>query len=102
VRIAIIAPPYPLEEIPSPPLGVTYVAAAFEAAGSEVRIFDYIVSSYTKDNLKKQLESFQPDVVGATSVTMNFYDAQQILCDVKNYNPEIITMMADLMFPLQL
>ena len=93
MRIAIIAPPYPLEEIPSPPLGVTYVAAAFEAAGSEVRIFDYIVSSYTKDNLKKQLESFQPDVVGATSVTMNFYDAQQILCDVKNYNPEIITMM---------
>ncbi len=93
MRIAIIAPPYPLEEIPSPPLGVTYVAAAFEAAGSEVRIFDYIVSSYTKDNLKKQLESFQPDVVGATSVTMNFYDAQQILRDVKNYNPEIITMM---------
>jgi len=34
MRIAIIAPPYPLEEIPSPPLGVTYVAAAFEAAGA--------------------------------------------------------------------
>ena len=79
MRIAIIAPPYPLEEIPSPPLGVTYVAAAFEAAGAEVKIFDYIVSSYTKENLKKQLESFQPDVVGATSVTMNFYEAQQIL-----------------------
>jgi hypothetical protein len=34
-----------LEEIPSPPLGVTYVAAAFEAAGAEVKIFDYIVSA---------------------------------------------------------
>ena len=64
MRIAIIAPPYPLEEIPSPPLGVTYVAAAFEAAGAEVKIFDYIVSGYTKENLKKQLESFQPDAVG--------------------------------------
>ena len=93
MRIAIIAPPYPLEEIPSPPLGVTYVAAAFEAAGAEVKIFDYIVSAYTEENLKKQLESFQPDVVGATSVTMNFYDAQQILRDVKNYNSEIITIM---------
>jgi len=93
MRIAIIAPPYPLEEMPSPPLGVTYVAAAFEAAGAEVKIFDYIVSGYTKENLKKQLESFRPDAVGATSVTMTFYDAQQILRDVKNYNPEIITMM---------
>jgi len=72
VRIAIIAPPYPLEEIPSPPLGVTYVAAAFEAAGAEVKIFDYIVSPTLRKNLKKQLESFQPDVVGATSVTMIF------------------------------
>jgi radical SAM superfamily enzyme YgiQ (UPF0313 family) len=93
MRIAIIAPPYPLEEMPSPPLGVTYVAAAFEAAGAEVKIFDYIVCAYTKENLEKQLEAFRPDVVGATSVTMNFYKAQQILHDVKNYNPEIITMM---------
>jgi radical SAM superfamily enzyme YgiQ (UPF0313 family) len=93
MRIAIIAPPYPLEELPSPPLGVTYVAAAFEAAGAEVKIFDYIVCAYTKENLEKQLEAFRPDVVGATSVTMNFYKAQQILHDVKNYNPEIITMM---------
>ncbi|MGD0277734.1 MAG: radical SAM protein [Smithella sp.] len=93
MRIAIIAPPYPLEEIPSPPLGVTYVAAAFMAAGAEVIILDYIVSSYTKENLQKQLESFKPDVVGATSVTMNFYEAQKILRDVKNYDPEIITIM---------
>jgi anaerobic magnesium-protoporphyrin IX monomethyl ester cyclase len=93
MRIAMIAPPYPLEEIPSPPLGVTYVAAAFQAAGAEVKILDYIVSNYTKENLQKQLESFRPDAVGATSVTMNFYEAQKILRDVKNYDPEIITMM---------
>lgn len=93
MRVAIIASPYPLEEIPSPPLGVTYVAAAFEAAGAEVKIFDYIVHNYSKENQKKQLEAFQPDAVGATSVTMNFYEAQKILRDVKDYNPEIITMM---------
>ena len=46
MRVAIVAPPYPLEEAPAPPLGVTYVAAAFEKAGAEVRIFDYIVSGY--------------------------------------------------------
>lgn len=93
MRIAVIAPPYPLEEMPSPPLGVTYVAAAFAAAGAEVKIFDYIVCAYTRENLEKQLKAFRPDAVGATSVTMNFYKAQQILHDVKSYDPEIITMM---------
>lgn len=93
MRIAIIAAPYPLTEIPSPPLGITYVAAAFIAAGAEVKIFDYIVCGYSKEKLYKQLNDFQPDAVGAGSVTMNFYEAQKILRDVKSINPEIITMM---------
>ena len=93
MRVAIIAVPYPLEEFPSPPLGITYVAAAFIAAGCEVRIFDYIISCYSKEKLAAQLADFQPDAVGAGCVTMNFYDAQRILRDVKSCNPEILTMM---------
>jgi anaerobic magnesium-protoporphyrin IX monomethyl ester cyclase len=93
MKIAIIAPPYPLEEAPSPPLGVTYVAAACERAGCEVRIFDYIVRRYTKDKLAAELDGFAPDVVGATSVTMNFKGAAAIIQDVKRHNPSIITMM---------
>jgi radical SAM superfamily enzyme YgiQ (UPF0313 family) len=93
MRVAVVAPPYPLEEMPSPPLGVTYVAAAFLAAGADVKIFDYIVSGYSREKLARQLDSFRPDIVGSTSVTMNFFDAQRILRDVKNYNPEIITIM---------
>lgn len=93
MKVAIIAPPYPLEEAPSPPLGVTYVAAAFEAAGAEVRIFDYIVSQYTREKLKRQLEEFNPRMVGATSVTMNFFAAAGILRDVKELDSSIMTMM---------
>jgi radical SAM superfamily enzyme YgiQ (UPF0313 family) len=93
VRVAVIAAPYPLEEFPSPPLGISYVAAAFEAAGCEVRIFDYIITGYSKEKLAAQLAEFQPDAVGAGSVTMNFYDAQRILRDVKEINPEILTLM---------
>ncbi len=93
MRIAVIAAPYPLEEIPSPPLGITYVAAAFAAAGAEVRIFDYIVSSYSREKLAQQLAEFQPDAVGTGSVTMNFYEAEQILRDAKGCNSEIITIM---------
>ncbi len=93
VRVAIIAPPYPLEEAPAPPLGVTYVAAAFESAGAEVKIFDYIVSGYTPEKLKAQLDEFQPDVVGSTSVTLNFPAAAGIISTAKRYRPSLITMM---------
>ena len=93
MRVAIIAAPYPLEEFPSPPLGISYVAAAFEACGCEVSIFDYIISEYSKVKLAAQLARFQPDAVGAGSVTMNFYDAQRILKDVKSIDPDVVTMM---------
>jgi len=93
MRVAVITAPYPLEEFPSPPLGISYVAAAFEAAGCEVRVFDYVISCYSKEKLTAQLAEFNPDAVGAGSVTMNFYDAQRILRDVKSINPEILTMM---------
>ena len=93
MRVAIIAAPYPLEEIPSPPLGIAYVAAAFEAAGCEVRVFDYIVSHYSREKLSTQLADFQPDAVGAGCVTLNFYEAQKIMRDVRSINPEIVTMM---------
>jgi len=93
MKIAIIAPPYPLEEAPSPPLGVSYVAAACESAGCDVRIFDYIVRRYTKEKLAAELDAFAPDVVGATSVTMNFKTAAAIMQDAKHHNPDIIAMM---------
>lgn len=93
MKIALIAPPYPLEENPSPPLGLSYVAAACEAAGAQVILIDYIVNRYTPEKLARILDQFQPDAVGTTAVTMNFYRAIEIIQDVKKHNPEIITMM---------
>ena len=93
MRVAIVAPPYPLEEAPAPPLGVTYVAAAFEAAGAEVRIFDYIVSGYSPDKLRAQLDAFQPGVLGATSVTLNFPQAAAIVSEAKRHRPSLLTLM---------
>jgi anaerobic magnesium-protoporphyrin IX monomethyl ester cyclase len=93
VRVAVIAPPYPLEEAPAPPLGVTYVAAAFESAGAEVRIFDYIVSEFTAKKLKAEIDAFRPHVVGSTSVTLNFPGAAEIVCMAKQHRPSLITVM---------
>ncbi len=93
MKIALIAPPYPLEEIPSPPLGLTYIAAVCESAGAEVVILDYIVRGYSEAKLKAELKSFDPDMVGTNSVTMNFKQAAGILRTAKQFNPEMITLM---------
>ncbi len=93
MRIALIAPPYPLEEAPSPPLGLCYVAAACEAAGAQVVILDYIVSRYTPQKLKAALDAFRPDIVGATAVTMNFPQAIDIIREAKTHCPAMVTMM---------
>ena len=93
IKIALIAPPYPLSEFPSPPLGICYVAAACESAGAQVQLFDYIISEYHPEKLKRALDAFQPDIVGSTSVTMNFLQAAEILKTVKSYHPQLITIM---------
>ncbi len=92
MRIALIAPPYPLEEAPSPPLGICYVAAACEKAGAEVKIFDYIVQKYTPAKLEADMQIFKPDVIGTTSVTMNAKKAIEIIKTAKSINPSVITM----------
>lgn len=93
MKIALIAPPYPLEEIPSPPLGLTYIAAVCEASGAEVTIIDYIVRGYSKTKLIQEITAFDPDIVGTNCVTMNFKQAAGILHTVKQANPHMITLM---------
>ncbi len=93
MKVALIVPPYPLEESPAPPLGLCYAAAAFEDAGAEVRVLDYLVQGYTPDKLRSDLDRFQPDIVGTNSVTLNFYQAASILQTAKAHFPSVTTVM---------
>tara|TARA_B100002003_G_scaffold250303_1_gene289251 strand:- start:10459 stop:12096 length:1638 start_codon:yes stop_codon:yes gene_type:complete len=93
MKVALIAPPFPLDEAPSPPLGLCYVAAAFREAGAEVILLDYIVEKYTPEKMRRSLEEFQPDAVGTTAVTMNFKGAAEILSDVKTFFPDLVTII---------
>ena len=93
MRVLLINPYYPLTEMPSPPLGLCYVAAAFERAGATVRILDLVVSPYSRDRIEKLLREFRPRLVGATCVTMSFNAAMMVLRDTKAIDPSIITVM---------
>lgn len=93
MKVLLLAPPYPLEEYPSPPLGLCYAAAGFQAAGCNVRILDFIIQRYSVEKLRKELDAFEPDMVGTNSVTMNHDKAVSLLKAVKDHNPGIITLM---------
>jgi len=93
VRVLLINPYCSIAENPTPPLGIAFLAAALEEAGIEVRILDLVVSPYRQERLQSLLQSFSPQLVGVTAVTMTFYDAIEVVREVKKIGPGILTIM---------
>lgn len=93
MRFLLVNPFYPVAEIPSPPLGISYLAAALERIGVDVRVLDLVVSACDRTRLERVLSDFQPDIVGATSVTMTFDSAISVIRSVKQIDPSIFTAM---------
>ena len=93
IRVLLINPFYPIDETPSPPLGLAFLAGALEAAGIEVRVLDLVVEPYHRERLRRLLDTFRPQIVGATAVTMTFDHAVAVLSDVKALAPETTTVM---------
>ncbi|MGW8321613.1 MAG: B12-binding domain-containing radical SAM protein, partial [Thermodesulfobacteriota bacterium] len=56
-------------------------------------IEDCIVQPHSVERLRENLNTFRPDVVGATAVTMNVKAALRILGDYKEEQPGLITLM---------
>lgn len=52
-----------------PPLGIAYIAAALEKAGHAVDIIDAIALELEKEDVRKRIRDFAPDVVGVTAMT---------------------------------
>jgi len=93
VRVLLIAPPYALEEHPTPPLSLSYLAANLLSHDIEVEILDLLTSKPSAYKVQRKLEQYQPQVVGITSVTMNFPAAARILKVCKEYDPRITTII---------
>lgn len=93
MRITLVNPYYPIAETPSPPLGMAFLAGAMEKAGHEVQLLDYVVYPYSKENLRKAIESFKPDVLGSTAVTMSFPAGAEVIRDAKSIDPDLLTVM---------
>src|SRR5512135_1988652 len=71
-KIAFVTPP--IEERVAhhplfPPLGLAYMAAILEQNNFDVRIYDCPASEIDHAQLKKELEAYQPTIVGVGSMT---------------------------------
>lgn len=93
MRVLLVNPPYPYSEVPLMQLGLAYIAAVLEKNGDEVEILDLLISQYTKDKIKQKLEEYQPDIVGVTSVTLNYPIASDILKYCKSINKDVTTII---------
>ncbi|MDY6968754.1 MAG: radical SAM protein [Spirochaetota bacterium] len=91
MKVLLLNPSYPFEESPTPPFGLMSLGAYLLERGIEVRIEDYIITPYSIEAIKNSIGSFNPDVVGATGVTMNINNALRLLKDCKSINPDVIT-----------
>ena len=93
MRALLVNPYYPIDETPSPPLGLAFIAAVLEEAGLEVKVLDYVVVPYSRSALAAEIEAFKPALLGLTAVTMTFDNAIVVVQDAKAIDPDIVTIM---------
>ena len=93
MRTLLINPPYPFSEMPILPMGISYIAAILEQNDHEIQVLDLLVSRYSKEKIKDKIEEYQPDIVGVTSVTLNYPTASEILKYCKSENKDILTVI---------
>jgi anaerobic magnesium-protoporphyrin IX monomethyl ester cyclase len=79
-----------------PPLGLMYLASAvrkFSGLRHDVKILDCDTDKLGFGDLKKEIISYKPDIVGATAYTPIIYDAWQSLRLAKRIDKNIITLL---------
>jgi len=77
-----------------PPAWVAYLSGALRDAGfSEINFIDAMTDHLSEDELREQLESLQPDIVGTTAITPSIYVAERVLQIAREVRPEAVTLL---------
>jgi anaerobic magnesium-protoporphyrin IX monomethyl ester cyclase len=93
MRVLLLSAPHPLEESPLPPLSLSYLAGVLNREGIQVKILDFLVVHYHPRKLRRELEEYRPQLVGATCVTLNYPIARRMLRVCKAFDPHIFTVI---------
>jgi len=93
MKVLLIQPPYPYSEFPKPSSALMFLGTVLRREGIEVEILDLLSTYYSPQKIEERLARFQPHLIGATSVTLNFPVAVKILQHCKATAPETPTIM---------
>ena len=72
LKVALVVPPaFDIRKLwcPNLPIGLAYLAAVIEKSGHDLKVFDCLALGMDHKSLGKEFATYQPDVVGITSVT---------------------------------
>ncbi|MEM2842109.1 MAG: cobalamin-dependent protein, partial [Thermoproteota archaeon] len=78
--------------VSSPPLGLAYIASMLRQ-NHEVKIIDSNILNYTLEDVKREMRSFNPDIVGITSVTPSIYEAYKVAETAKKVNEDCTVVL---------
>lgn len=78
--------------ISTQPLGLAYLAAAVRDAGFPVEVLDAYSLGLSADTIREKVRSYGPNIVGVSSLTPQWPDAERLTEIIKEVNPEIITV----------
>jgi len=97
MKVCLISPPYnsavkSVVGVSSPPLGLAYIASMLRQ-NHEVKIIDSNILNYTLEDVEKELQSFNPDIVGITSVTPSIYEAYKVAETAKKVNEDCTVVL---------
>jgi radical SAM superfamily enzyme YgiQ (UPF0313 family) len=95
-KVALVNPPLPLDiggHPQFPPLGLAYMAAVLDQNGYEVKIIDCPVNEISHDQLKAELQSFQPGLIGTGSMTPTIESAFKVAQVAKEACPTSTVVM---------
>jgi len=76
-----------------PPLGILYISAVLEKNGIEVKIVPADILNLSWPQIKQEVQSFKPDLIGVTSTTENRFQSFKLIRYVKKVYPSALTVL---------
>jgi anaerobic magnesium-protoporphyrin IX monomethyl ester cyclase len=98
-RVLLVSPPYHSGVVESAgvwlPLNLVYLAGHARAAGADVRLYDAMSLFHTHEDIAREIERFEPDVVATGAITAMEPDCRELCATAKRWNPRVVTVMGN-------
>ncbi len=90
MKVLLINPPTKKAGVPSiPPLGLAYLAAVLRENNAAVDIIDYDLERSKFDNFNDAVETYSPDIIGISALTLQIDNAYSLAHKVKKISKDI-------------